>query len=86
MKSDSSSLLGLLALSALLLGSAAMAGHNTPWASEDDSVLSQDHEENLAQSIDTPGEDEMLGNMVQNARGKLEGSLGHERQSGTGHR
>lgn len=86
MKSGSSSLLGPLTLGALLLGSAAMAGHNTPWASEDDSVLSQYHEENLAQSIDTPGEDEMLGVMVQNARGKLEDSLGHERQSGTGRR
>ena len=34
----------------------------------------QYHEENLAQSEDTPGEDEMLGRirMVQTAHGKLE--------------
>ncbi len=54
-----------------LYGAPALAGHNNPWATEDDTILMQYHEENLAQSVDTPGEDEMLGIMVQNARGKL---------------
>ena len=84
MKSGKLTLLAPLTLGALLLGSAAIAGHNNPWASEDDSILSQYHEENLAQSVDTPGEDEMLGVMEQNARGKLEDDLGHARQSGGG--
>ncbi len=73
-------------LSAFLIGAAggaAFAGHANPWAGEDDVVLSQYHEENLAQSEDTPGEDEMLGVMVQKARGKLESvSDGSSRKSG----
>ncbi|MCE5971997.1 hypothetical protein LZA78_00645 [Sinirhodobacter sp. WL0062] len=84
MKSGKFTRLASLTLGALLLGSAAMAGHNNPWATEDDTILSQYHEENLTQSVDTPGEDEMLGVMVQNARGKLEDDLGQQRQSGSG--
>ncbi len=48
----------------------AFASHNNPWATEDDTVLAQYHEVNQAQSIDTPGEDEMLGVMVRKANGK----------------
>lgn len=64
---------------AALTGSIAtplMAGHANPWATEEDVLLMQYHEENLAQSEGTPGEDEMLGVMVQNARGKLDDSIG----------
>ncbi|MGR3321624.1 MAG: hypothetical protein ACU0DK_06815 [Pseudooceanicola sp.] len=53
------------------LASPVIAGHANPWATEEDDLLMQYHEENLAKSIDTPGEDEMLGRMVQNATGKL---------------
>ncbi|MCI2399108.1 hypothetical protein [Aliiroseovarius subalbicans] len=55
-----------------LIASPLFAGHANPWASENDAINSQFHEINLAQSVDTPGEDEMLGNMVQTARGKLD--------------
>lgn len=52
-----------------------IAGHANPWATDEDDLDMQYHEENLAQSEDTPGEDEMLGVMVQGARGKLEGTM-----------
>lgn len=63
-----------LTLAAFLISpaAAAWAGHANPWATETDDLLMQYHEENLAQSEDTPGEDEMLGRMVQTAHGKLE--------------
>ncbi|OWY08334.1 hypothetical protein B6V74_14400 [Thioclava sp. F42-5] len=67
--------IGLAALAALYAG-ASWAGHANPWATEDDVIYSQNHEENLVQSVDTPGEDEMLGVMVQSARGKLDGLSG----------
>lgn len=64
-----------LILSAIFVisgAAAALAGHANPWT-DDTSILNmQYHDENLAQSVDTPGEDEMLGVMVQQARGKLE--------------
>ncbi len=53
-------------------GTAALAGHANPWTDDTAILNMQYHDENLAQSIDTPGEDEMLGEMVQQARGKLE--------------
>ena len=56
-------------------GSPLIAGHANPWATDEDDLDMQYHEENLAQSEDTPGEDEMLGVMVQSARGKLEGTM-----------
>lgn len=59
-----------------LLAAPLAAGHANPWATDDDDLLMQYHEENLTQSEDTPGEDEMLGVMVQNARGKLEDGTG----------
>lgn len=69
----------LLALCAV---TPALAGHNNPWATDGDTILSQNHEANLLQSVDTPGEDEMLGVMVQQARGKLEGLAGGQRGKG----
>lgn len=62
-------------LVAILITGPAVAGHNNPWATPDDDLLMQYHDENLEQSVDTPGEDEMLGIMIQNASGKLDGSL-----------
>lgn len=62
-----------------------LAGHANPWATEDDELLMQYHEENLAQSEDTAGEDEMLGIMVQNARGKLDDSIGTPYGGGSEH-
>lgn len=81
-------------LVAILIAGPAAAGHNNPWATADDDLLMQYHDENLEQSVDTPGEDEMLGIMVQNASGKLDGSLtssigsrqGGELRAGTGAR
>ncbi|MDP5335770.1 MAG: hypothetical protein NWT12_00645 [Paracoccaceae bacterium] len=61
----------------------AMAGHNNPWATQDDTILSQNHDTNLLQSVDTPGEDEMLGVMVRSARGKLDGLSGGQRRGGS---
>lgn len=66
------------------IASPIFAGHANPWATEDDDLLMQYHEENLAQSEDTPGEDEMLGTMVQNARGKLDDSIGSSSMDGSG--
>ena len=62
-------------LIAMLIAGPVAAGHNNPWAAPDDDLLMQYHDENLEQSVDTPGEDEMLGVMIQNARGKLDGTL-----------
>ncbi|OOY20150.1 hypothetical protein BMI86_11895 [Thioclava sp. DLFJ5-1] len=67
--------MGLVALAALYAG-ASWAGHANPWATEDDVIYNQEHEDNLVQSIDTPGEDEMLGVMVRSAHGKLDGLAG----------
>ncbi|KEO54490.1 hypothetical protein [Thioclava pacifica] len=66
----------VLATVVALSSSAVWAGHANPWATEEDDLLMQYHEENLAQSIDTPGEDEMLGVMVREAHGKLDGLAG----------
>ena len=61
-------------LATTLIAGAAHAGHANPWATPEDDLLMQYHEENLEQSEDTPGEDEMLGVMDQQAFGKLDGS------------
>ncbi|KTG17595.1 MULTISPECIES: hypothetical protein [unclassified Guyparkeria] len=61
-------------LATMLATGAAHAGHANPWATPEDDLLMQYHEENLEQSEDTPGEDEMLGVMDRNAYGKLGGS------------
>jgi len=70
----------------MVLGGPALAGHANPWATEEDTILSKNHEENLAKSVDTPGEDEMLGVMVQNARGKLAPDVGSAASGGNGGR
>ncbi|WP_322520759.1 hypothetical protein SR882_08145 [Guyparkeria halophila] len=61
-------------LGTVLVTGAAHAGHANPWATPEDDLLMQYHDENLEQSVDTPGEDEMLGVMEQGAYGKLGGS------------
>ncbi|MFD0979755.1 hypothetical protein [Tropicimonas aquimaris] len=58
-------LAGILAAFSL---SAAHADHNNPWASEEDTVLGQNHDDNQSFSDDRPGEDEMKG--VANSRGR----------------
>ncbi|MPQ94368.1 hypothetical protein [Thioclava sp. JE_KL1] len=73
--------MGLVALAALYAG-ASWAGHANPWATEDDVIYNQEHEDNLVKSIDTPGEDEMLGVMVRSAHGKLDGLAGGSGSSG----
>lgn len=52
---------------AVLTGSPALAAHNNPWATPEDTLLAQNHDENQLASVGTPGEDEMRGVMVQNA-------------------
>lgn len=64
----------LTLLGTFLMTGAAHAGHANPWATPEDDLLMQYHDENLEQSEDTPGEDEMLGVMEQDAYGKLGGS------------
>ena len=70
--------------------SPVLAGHANPWT-DDTSILNmQYHEENLVRSVGTPGEDEMLGTMVQTAHGKLDGmaadtGAGASAGSGGGH-
>ncbi len=62
----------------------AFAGHNNPWT-DDLSILNQQfHDTNQLQSLDTPGEDEMRGEMERNASGKLESGLGGPGSGGWG--
>ena len=60
------------------------AGHANPWASEDDELVMQYHDDNMEQSIGTPGEDEMKGVMMGHARGKLDDSVGASAAGGGG--
>lgn len=64
----------------------AMAAHNNPWAGQDDTVLARNHDENQAQSIGKPGEDQMRGITAQSANGRIGGGLGGAAPAdGTGH-
>jgi hypothetical protein len=77
----------LLTIACFLLGGPGLAGHANPWASEDDVVLQKNHEVNQLKSINTPGEDEMRGNMTRSAFGKLsddEAAPGGGANTGTG--
>lgn len=65
------SLLALAAAGTLGLSSMALADHNNPWATAEDTVLSKNHDANQLKSAGTPGEDEMRGVMVRSAKGKL---------------
>ena len=56
----------------ILTAAPVFAGHANPWAGDDDTVQSKNHDANQSKSIDTPGEDEMRGRMEQTARGKLD--------------
>lgn len=73
---------------AILMFSAApaLAAHNNPWATDDDTVLAKYHEENQEESIGTPGEDEMLGRIVQSASPLAgQGSANGGGEHGSGH-
>lgn len=74
----------LLAATLFIAAGPALADHANPWATDNDTVLSQFHEENQAQSEDTPGEDEMKGRMVRSARGKLDDSVGSQGGTSSG--
>ncbi|ANT62291.1 hypothetical protein AYJ57_17870 [Salipiger sp. CCB-MM3] len=68
-----------LILGTFLVGTAVSplyAGHANPWADGDDTLNMQYHDANQAKSLDTPGQDEMRGNMVQSAHGKLDETVG----------
>ncbi|SSC64884.1 hypothetical protein [Ciceribacter selenitireducens] len=54
----------------LLAMTPAMASHNNPWATAEDTVLEKYHDENQAKSEGTPGEDEMYGGKTGVAFGK----------------
>ncbi|GGE50103.1 hypothetical protein [Actibacterium pelagium] len=66
------------------LASPALAGHNNPWTDDLSILKEQYHDANQEQSIDTPGEDEMRGEMEQNANGKLDGGSGGGGSQGSG--
>lgn len=46
----------------------AFAAHNNPWATSTDELLAKKHDDNQRQSADTPGTDEMRGDMAQSGR------------------
>lgn len=69
---------------AVALVSPAVAGHNNPWATSTDVILSKNHDDNQVQSVDTPGEDEMNGTMVQSAHGKTGGAASGGAPGGQG--
>lgn len=57
----------LIAIAMLAVSTApVLASHNNPWATSTDTVLAKNHDANQLQSIDTPGEDEMKGRLIQN--------------------
>jgi hypothetical protein len=64
----------------LVLASLAVApgfaAHNNSWADADDTILGQNHDDYQERSIDTPGEDEMKGQMTQNVSKNAGGGLG----------
>lgn len=72
----------LIAVLATMFAAPLYAGHANPWATADDELVMQYHEENLAQSVDTPQEDAMLGRMTRTARGKIELDAGKEEGQG----
>ena len=74
----------LVAVMGSSIAAPLIAGHANPWATEGDVLEMQYHEENLARSLGTSGEDEMLGTMVQKARGKLDDSGGADASGGSG--
>jgi hypothetical protein len=53
---------------AVIAATPVLADHNNPWATPEDTLLAQNHDDNQEQSVGTPGEDEMRGVMVQDAR------------------
>ncbi len=64
----------------------AIAAHNNPWADTDDTVLGQNHDVYQERSIDTPGEDEMKGQMNQNVNSTAGGGFGGAAPAnGSGH-
>ncbi|WP_373050328.1 hypothetical protein [Thalassovita aquimarina] len=74
-------------LIALGVATPLMASHANPWADDDDIVNAQYHDENQEQSIDTLGEDEQLGLMVQDVSSQAGGGLGGaEPEDGTGYK
>jgi hypothetical protein len=52
--------------------SPGFAAHANPWATAEDTVLSKNHDDKQARSLDTPGEDEMKGQMTRSAHGKTD--------------
>lgn len=65
----------------IVLASQGWASHANPWASDDDDVQAQYHDANQAKSVDTPGEDEMLGVMTRSANGKLSDDRGRKSET-----
>jgi uncharacterized membrane protein YgcG len=70
------SILIVAAVIAVATGTVVSADHNNPWATAGDIVLSKNHDSNQLKSLDTPGEDEMRGNMNQNGASKTGGNRG----------
>jgi len=70
-----------LAVALAALSGPVHAGHNNPWATPDDVILSKKHDANQVKSADTPGEDEMRGAVTQAGSGKVGGPEGGEEAS-----
>ncbi|WP_372922765.1 hypothetical protein [Roseovarius sp.] len=56
----------------ILTTAPALAAHNNPWATPEDTVLGKNHDANQEQSMGRPGEDEMRGDMMQTDNGATE--------------
>ncbi|MFA8442091.1 hypothetical protein [Yoonia sp.] len=66
--------LGLVLAS--LAAAPAIAAHNNPWADAEDTILGKNHDDFQERSIDTPGEDEMNGDMTLSAGSRAGGGYG----------
>lgn len=81
--------ISLMAIAAALtLGGVANAAHNNSWADADDVVMAKKHDSRQEKSANTPGEDEMKGDMRRDAddkaAGRRDGDGGAGRNDGSG--
>lgn len=71
---------------ASVVTSPAVAAHNNPWATTQDTILGKKHDENQEKSVGKPGQDQMQGTMAQNGSANVGGGFGGVGPSdGSGH-
>ena len=69
-----------------VVASPAVAAHNNPWATTQDTILGKKHDENQEKSVGKPGHDQMQGTMAQKGSGTVGGGFGGVGPAdGTGH-